>query len=369
MRLTFALKALLILSLLATASCGKKEQPTPAKPANVIKGAATETVRLQSLDENFEASGTVRSRTSAIVSPRIAGVITVMNAREGSRVRKGDTLAQLEARENQANAAAAANAVEDARRAIDEAKARKSLADAQFERYQKLFKGDAVSRQEFEIKQTEKELAQQGVARAEARLAQMQEQSKGAGAYADYTRIMAPISGIITLRQADLGATVFPGQPVFTIEDESGYQLELAIPESLTIKVKPGTAVLVTLDAMGSGFSGKISEVVPSADPLSRTFTAKIPLTQKGLKSGMFGRGAISLGSRVSGMTLPRSAIIERGALTSVWVLDRENVARMRLVKTGRLLGDRLEILAGLSDGERIVTGGAEKVSEGAKVE
>jgi multidrug efflux system membrane fusion protein len=369
MRFKNALQALFIILLLMVTSCGKKDQPVPEKPVTVIKGVIAEVAKSQSLDENFEAVGTVRSRTSAIVSPRIAGVITAINAREGTRVRKGETLAQLDARENQANAAAAVGAVEDARRAVDESIARRSLADAQFDRYQKLFKRDAVSRQEFEIKETEKELAQQGLARAEARLKQMQEQSKGAGAFADYTKIAAPISGIITLRQADLGATVFPGQPVFTIEDESGYQLELAIPESLALKVRPGTTAQVTLDAMGSSFAGRITEIVPSADPLSRTFTAKIPLQQKGLNSGMFGRGAISLGSKVNGMTLPKSAVIERGALTSVWVLDKENIARMRIVKIGKFLGERVEVLSGLSDGERVVVGGVEKMSEGAKVE
>jgi multidrug resistance efflux pump len=121
-----------------------------------------------------------------------------------------DILARLDAREKQANAAAAEGAVEDARRALDESRARRTLADTQFERYQKLFKSDVISRQEFEIKGTEKELAQQGVARAEARLKQTQEQSTGAGAIADYTRLAAPISVVISSRQADLGATVFP---------------------------------------------------------------------------------------------------------------------------------------------------------------
>jgi len=369
MRFRNDLQVLFIPFLLMATSCGNKEQSTPVKPVTVIKGAAVESAGSQALDENFEAAGTVRSRTSAIVSPRIAGVITVLNVREGSRVRKGEILARLDASENQANAAAAVNAVEDARRALEESVARMSLADAQFDRYQKLFKSDAVSRQDFEVKQTDKELAQHGVARAEARLKQMQEQSKGAGAYADYTKIIAPISGIITSRQADLGATIFPGQPVFTIEDESGYQLELAIPESLALKVRPGTVAQVTLDALGSSFAGRIAEIVPAADPLSRTFTAKVPLMQKGLKTGMFGRGVINLGSKVSGMTLPKSAVVEKGALSSVWVLDKENIARMRIVKVGKLLRERVEVLSGLSDGEKVVVGGVEKMSEGAKVE
>jgi RND family efflux transporter MFP subunit len=133
--------------------------------------------------------------------------------------------------------------------------------------------------------------------------------------------------------------------------------------------VNPGTFVQVTLDAIGSSFSAKIAEVVPAADPLTRTFSAKIPLSQKGLKSGMFGRGTISLGSRINGITLPKRAVVERGALTFVWVLDTNSMAGMRIVKVGKALGERVEILAGISDGERVVTSGVEKVNEGSKVE
>jgi len=359
-----------ILGMLLLSACSKKEHNaaiTSDMPS--LKGALVETVKLESLDESFDATGTVSSTTTAIVSPRIPGVISVLSVKEGSRVKKGDILAQLDARENQANAAAAEGAVEDARRALDESKARRTLADTQFERYQKLFKSDVISRQEFEIKGTEKELAQQGVARAAARLKQSQEQSAGAGAFADYTRITSPISGIITSRQADLGATVFPGQPLFTLEDENSYQLELAIPESMSQRVSQGTSVQVTLDAIEGSFSTRIADIVPSADKFSRTFTAKIPLQQKGLKSGMFGRGTIRLGTSVLGMTLPQTGVVERGALTSVWVLDKDNIARMRIVKVGKSIGERIEILSGLSDGERIIVGSAEKVSEGQKVE
>lgn len=350
-------------------SCGRKEQSAGDTPVAVVKGVVTETVKAESLPEILDVVGTVRSKTAAVVTPRIPGVIIVMRAKEGDRVKRGDVIARLDAQETQATALAAGNAVEDAQRALDEAQSRKKLADAQYERYRQLFKGDAVSRQDFELKETDKELALQGVARAEARLKQAQHQSSGAGTIADYTKIVAPISGIITSRTADLGATVFPAQPLFTIEDETGYQLELAIPESMAAKVRPGSAVQITLDALGSSFAARIAEVVPAADPASRTFIAKVPLVQKGLKSGMFGRGAITLGTVVSGMSVSRTSLIERGALTSVWVVETGNIARLRLVKVGRTVGDRLEILAGLSAGERVVINGVEKVSDGVKVE
>ena len=334
-----------------------------------VTGIATETVHTTNLPEVREIVGTVRARTSAVVSSRIPGTISVLRVREGDRVKKGQLLLQLDAQENQANAAAARQAAMRRAQALDEARTRKRLAETTFERYQKLFSEQAISRPEFDVKQTERELAGQAVVRAEARLKQAQAGARAAGNISDYTRISAPISGIITSKPADLGTSVFPSQPLLTIEDEGSYQLELAIPENMATTVKAGTALQVTLDALGSPFSAKIAEIIPSADPASRTFNAKINLDQKGLKSGMFGRGALALGSSVSGMLVPRKAIIERGALTSVWwVLDKESIAHLRLVKSGKTIGDRVEVLSGLSDGERLVVSGAEKLNEGTKV-
>lgn len=371
MRKYESLAAIVVAVALTTAGCSQKREaePTVSSPAAIVKGVVLETVRSAALPELLEVSGTVRARTSAVVSARIAGSVNLLRVREGDRVRRGQLLAQLDAQENQANAAAAKAGIEEAGRALDEALSRKKLADATFERYQNLLKEQAVSRQEFDSRRADQEQAGQGVARAGARLKQAQEGSRAAGAVAGYAKIMAPISGVITVKQVDLGATVFPAQPLLTIEDEGSYQLELAIPESMVARVKPGTAVQVSLDAAKSVFPAKISEIVPISDPVSRTFAAKINLSHKGLRTGMFGRGTLLLGSTVTGILVSKKALVERGALTSAWVLDKNNVARMRLIKTGKAVGEKVEILSGLSDGERVVVGGLEKVSEGTKVE
>ena len=363
--------ALLVTGALLAAGCGGKkgEQSHSAAAPAVVKGVQLETVKTARLPETIELSGTVRARTSAMVAARIPGSVTLLGVREGDRVRKGQLLARLEAGENLAQAAAAASGVDEARRALEEAQARKKLADKTMERFTKLFNEQAVSRQEYDVRQTERELALQGVARAEARLRQAQESSKGAGAVADYTRITAPISGIISAKQVDLGATVFPGQPLMTIEDEGSYQLELAVPENMATRVKLGQSLQVSLDALGQAISAKVSEVVPAADPVSRTFMARVNLNQKGLRSGMFGRGSIPVGIEKNSLLIQRQSLVERGAMTSVWVVANDGLARMRLVKTGRNVGDRVEVLSGLSDGERVVVGGVDKVIEGAKVE
>lgn len=371
MRYYLRLVTILLAVALSASGCSKKHDAGKAEtaPAAVATGVSLEVVKLAAVPDLLDAVGSVRARTSAVVSTRIPGSISALSVREGDRVRKGQLLAQLDAQENQATAAVATAAIDEARRGLDEAVSRKKLADTTFDRYNNLLKEQAVSRQEFDVKQSEKDVAAGAVARAESRLKQAQEGAKAAATMSGYTRIIAPISGIITSKQADLGATVFPGQPLMTIEDEGSYQLELALPESMAARVKPGSPLQVTLDAVGGSFTATIADIVPAADPGSRTFIAKIALNQKGLKSGMFGRGSISLGTATSGITVPKQAVVDRGALTSVWTVDKENIARMRLVKSGRETGGRVEILSGLSEGDRVVVSGAEKVSEGARVE
>lgn len=371
MRSYLLFATILLTAALSTTGCSRQHDAgkTESVPVTVIKGLSLETVKSAAMPEMLEVAGSVRARTSAVVSTRIPGSISVLRVREGDRVRKGQLLAELDAPENQATAAVATAGIDEARHGLEEAVSRRKLADSTFERYQNLFKEEAISRQEYDVRQSEKNMAAQGVARAEARLKQAQEGSKAAATMSDYTRIISPISGIITSKPADLGATVFPGQPLMSIEDEGSYQLELALPESVATRVKPGSPLQVTLDALGSTFAAKIAEIVPTADPGSRTFAARIDLNQKGLKSGMFGRGAIDLGTTVTGITVPIKAVINRGAMAVVWTVDKENIARMRIVKIGRQTGERVEILAGLTDDERVVVTGAETVTEGAKVE
>jgi len=348
--------------------CSESHKNVPTATP-VVNGLTVMAVHLSNLPETLEIVGTVRARTSALVSARIPGTVSVLHVREGDRVRKGQLLGQLESQENVAQATGAVAAIDEARRGIEEAQARRKLADATFGRFQKLYDEQALTRQEFETRQTERDLAHQAVARAESRLRQTQEASRAAGTMADYAKIVAPIAGIIVSKPAGLGATVFPGQPLMTIDDEGSYQLELAIPESHVRAVQAGTTVQVTIDALGSSFGARVAEVVPTSDPASRTFTAKVALSQKGVRSGMFGRGSIALGSVVKGVLVPRTALFERGALTAVWAVGSDEIVRMRLVKAGRLQGDKIEILSGLADGDRIVTAGLEKAVDGARLQ
>lgn len=353
---------------LALNGCSDSHKTTATTPP-VISGLTVIPVQMTDLPELLDSVGTVRARTSAMVSARIPGTVSVLHVREGDRVRKGQLLGNLESMETGAQATGAIAAIDEAKRGLEEAQAHQKLADATYGRFKKLYDEQALTRQEFETRQTERDLSHQAVGRAKARLRQTKEASRAAGVMADYTKIVAPISGIIVAKPADLGATVFPGQPLMTIDDEGSYQLELSIPESQIRVVHAGTPVQVAIDALGTAFTARIAEIVPTSDPGSRTFTAKVPISSKGVRSGMFGRGSIALGSSQKGMQIPHSAVFERGALTAVWSVGSDDIVRMRLVKTGRVQGKMIEILSGLSNGDRIVVAGMEKAVDGARIQ
>jgi RND family efflux transporter MFP subunit len=348
---TATLLAAVLLAILAgcsdTVKKGQGEHP-------VVKGVTLERVEVVSVPERFAASGTVRAKNSAQLAARISGTVTAIQAKPGDRVTRGALLLTLEAVESTAGAAGAVHAVE-------EALARKKLADVTFDRFARLYDEQAVTRQELDTRRAERDVADRGLARA-------REAARAAGAVAGYTRIASPVTGIVTSKSVELGATVFPGMPLMTVEEEGGYRLEVTAPESLLGKVQAGQAVPVSFDGLKENVSGRVVEIVPRVDPLSRTFLVKLDIPSTGLRSGSFGRAMFPTGTR-RGILVPKSALRERGELTSVWVVDGSSIARMRLVKPGEPRGDRVEILAGLGGGERIVVGGVEKVVDGARVQ
>jgi RND family efflux transporter MFP subunit len=365
-----AAKAFLLATwaLLAFSGCNR-DAPRGGAPERppVLRGVTLETTREESIPDLVEVTGTVRARNSALIASRIPGTVTGILVREGERAPKGKLLLTIEAAESLAGAAGARAAAEEALRGVEEARARKRLADTTFERYTILFREQAVTRQELDGRQMERDVAAEGFARAEARLNQAREGAKAAATLAGYSRVTAPFAGIVTSKTAEMGMTVFPGTPLLTLEEEGHYRLEAILPESLMGKAKQGDKIGVAIDGIGD-LNGMVAEVAPAADPASRTFMVKIDLNATGLRSGIFGRAYFPGGSR-QGVLVPKSAVVERGALTSLWVVGKDNFVRMRLVKAGRPVSGRVEILAGLSAGERVAVNGLDKVVDGAKVE
>lgn len=359
----------LVIGMLLTGGCGMKDKTAPGtKPPVVVRGVQVQTVREATVAEEFIAAGTVRARNSAAVAARIAGTVTSLAVREGDRVAKGRFLLAIEVPEQSATAAAARAGVDETARGLDEARSRLVLAETTYARFSTLYREEAATKQELDVRQADRDVALQAVARAEARLEQARQGSRAAGTVAGYGSVVAPLAGIVTAKSVAAGMTVFPGMPLVTIEEEGDYRLEAMVPESVLKGVKLGQVVGVTIDGAAIQGNGRVVEIVPAADTATHTFTVKIALAGKGLRSGMFGRAGFTMASR-PGLVVPKGGVVERGALTSLWVLDRERIARLRLVKLGKEQDGTVEVVSGLSPGETIVVGNTQKVTEGVRIE
>lgn len=360
-------EAIAAMLIAASFGCSAKEAGPKSGPRTTVGGVPVESVVRSGITDEAVAVGTVRARNSAVLLSRLPGTVRRVDVREGDRVGKGRLLVLIDAEETSAQAGAASATVDEARRALAQAEARKRLADVTFQRYRNLFDQQAATRQELDTRRAEMDVAEQERARAASGLEAARKSSEAASAAAGHARIVAPFAGVITARAVDPGATVFPGTHLVTLEEEGKYQVDAAVPESLVGRLAKGGSVRVDLGG-GKTLDGTVAEIVPTADPATRTFTAKVEISCTCARSGTFARVLIPAGQR-KGIVVPASAVIDREGLTSVWVVDPRSTARMRLVKLGKREGDKIEVLAGLSEGERIITGSLEKVVEGALVE
>lgn len=191
---------------------------------------------------------------------------------------------------------------------------------------------------------------------------------KAAEVSLSYGAVTAPFSGRIVERWVDPGTMATPGAPLVTIEGGE-YRLEAVVPEALLPKLKKGERLAIRVDALPSEtFRGQVAEIVPQGDSSSHTFLVRVSLgaaTQ--LKSGMFGRLAIPTGN-ASRLLIPVSATWEREGLDYVFAVNQDGIVRLRIITLGAKQGDRIEVLSGLTDGERIVVGDRSQVADGAKV-
>ncbi|MBL8191297.1 MAG: HlyD family efflux transporter periplasmic adaptor subunit, partial [Acidobacteria bacterium] len=153
------------------------------------------------------------------------------------------------------------------------------------------------------------------------------------------------------------------------IEDAAQYRLEAAVEESQIGKIHLKDRARVKIDAIGEELESTVAEILPAADPMSRSYTVKLDISSsQPLRSGLYGTARFVRGQRQA-ITVPASAIAQRGQLTGVFVVDGANIARLRLIKTGKSFGDRVEVLSGLNEGERIAVDGIAKLNDGAKVQ
>ncbi len=315
-----------------------------------VSGVTVEAVPLSETDQFIETSGTVRSRTVSLVASRMMGTVTAVKAGEGDRVRAGQLLAIIDDRD-------VAQKVKAAEHAVEAARQQKSLADVTYQRYKNLHDDRALTGQELDQAGTQKQVAASEYERAQAMLEE-------ARIYQGFTRVVSPVAGVVTEKKTDLGSTVVPGMQLFAVEDTSGYRVEANFDEKNAAAVKPGTVAKVTIASLNRDLDGTVTEVVPSVDPATRSFLVKIAVKSDGLRNGAYAKVAIPAGKRPA-LLVSKQAVVERGQLTGLYLVDANGLITYRLIRTGRSYGDRIEVLTGLNPGDTVIVEGVDRAVDG----
>ena len=372
----------LLFALALLTSCGNEPPRRSASSPSTPVAVQVATVATQDWPAVYEATGTVRARTSGTVSSKVMGYVQQVNAQVGDRVRAGQILVTLDAREleegvrgAEAGRAEVQSAIPEAESAVAAAKANLDLAQTTYKRIEDLAGKKSISNQEFDeasarLKgaQANYEMARSRRAQLDPRLAAAEQAIRSATIVRDYAKIAAPFSGVVTAKSVEPGNLATPGAPLLTVEQEGVYRLEASVDESRLPSARAGATVEVALEGVERRLSARVSEVVPAVDAASRSSIVKIDLPAIPLlRSGMFGRAFFPLGSR-SVVVVPASAIVERGQLQSVFVAE-EGTARTRLVTIGQRAQDAVEVLSGLSAGEKVVTPVPTGLQDGARLE
>jgi len=368
--------------ILMTAACSRdKTTPAAAGTQPAALAEQVETVAASPIVDAYRAGGTVRARETAAIAAKIVASILEIRVRAGDRVKPGQTLivldrSSLEANVRRAEAACteAEGAIAETENAIAATNANRELARVTHRRFEDLLAKASISQQEFDESQAQLksagaalEMAVSKRRQAEARRSQAEAELAAARVALGYATLAAPFPGLVTERKADPGSLATPGALLLTLEREGNLRLETSIDESRLGLVRIGEHVAVEIDGLNRTVSGRVGETVPSIDAATRSFTAKIDLPAvPGLRTGMFGRAAFPAGERRA-LLVPQSAVLERGQIRSVYVLEGDT-ARLRLVTLGEARDDRREILSGLTAGENIIVAPTPLLSDGRRV-
>lgn len=347
------LLVLLIAGTVLSGCKGKAATETALGNRQQFTGVTIEAVPLSQADEYIETSATVKAKTTSIVASRMMGTITSMKAKEGDRVQAGQVLATVDDSD-------IVQKVRAAEKGVEAAAQQKALSDITYQRYKNLHDDRALTGQELDQYDTQKKVADLEYERAKA----MHQEAR---VYHGFTRITSPVSGIVTEKKADIGSMAVPGAPLFTIEDTSGYRLEAHIDEKYAVQVKQGMEARIYIDALGREIKGVVSEVVPSVDPLTRTSLVKVSISGEGLRNGSYAKVSLPAGKKEA-LLVSRKAVVEKGQLTGVYVVDANSIATYRLIRLGRVYGDRVEVLSGLNPDEKVIVENVEKAVDGGIV-
>ncbi|MBI1943218.1 MAG: efflux RND transporter periplasmic adaptor subunit [Betaproteobacteria bacterium] len=320
------------------ASCGKDE----AKPIKPAAGPASAPVELREIDLTYSAEGLVEAVRQSTVSAQVSGRIVELRFDVGDSVKKGEVIVRIDER-----AATQAQAASEAQ--VREADAAARNARAQYERSRQLLAQRFIS-------QAALDKAEAEYRQAQARLTAMLAGAGQAATERSFATIVAPYSGVVAARHAELGEMAVPGKPLMTGFDPASLRVVANVPQRQLAAVEATGRARVEIPSLGLWIDARQVTVVPAADPRTHTTRVRLelPADVRGVYPGVFARAHFAVG-RAPRLLVPREAVLHRSEVTGVYVIDDKGAARLRQIRLGTAGDERaVEVLAGLKPGERV---------------
>ncbi|MGZ8290448.1 MAG: efflux RND transporter periplasmic adaptor subunit [Telluria sp.] len=339
-------------AFLASRPAAEQPKAGPAKPALTVTSARPLPA---SLPLKLAANGNVVAWQEAVIGSESGGLrLTEVRVNVGDAVKKGEVLAVFSGDTVNADVA-------QARAALMEAQATAAEAAANAGRARSLQDSGALSAQQISQYVTAEQTANARIAAARAGLAAQQLRLK-------YTAVTAPDSGVISARTATVGSVVGVGTELFRMIRQGRLEWRAEVTATELTRIKPGATARVVA-ANGSELTGRVRMIAPTVDPQTRSALVYVDLppmqgAAAPFKAGMFASGQFELGTSQA-MTVPQQAIAVRDGFSYVFRLNRDNRVSQLKVTTGRRLGDRVEIVAGLAPDVLVVVSGAGFLNDG----
>jgi len=343
----------LVLSLALCGGCSEKPQATPEpRLVNVVS------VTIGSSNADVGYSGEVRARYETNLSFRVAGKIVARNVEVGGLVKRGDVLARLDPEDQQLNARGAQSQLAAAKSEYEQSK-------AELARYTDLFKKEFISKAEFDRWQNAYNVAKARLDQAQAQLAVTKNQT-------GYTELSADHAGVVTAIPIEVGQVVAAGQTVMKLARTDDREVVISIPENRLSELSAAREIDISLWADPSKkYKGRLREVSPAADPVTRTYAAKVsalnadPAMKLGMTANVYLKGV----QRSVAVMLPATALFQDNGHAAVWVVDKAaSQVKLVPVEVGEYLEDRVAVLSGLNVGDMVVRAGVHKLFAGEKV-
>lgn len=345
--------ALPALVLVAACSKAPETRPEEIRPVRVMKvgAGAAPAARIA------EYAGEVRPRHEARLSFRVGGKVIERMVEVGTHVRQGQPIARLDP-DDLAYAAASARAQ------VASVEAEHSLTASDLKRYTDLREKNFISQAEYDRRAS-------AHTTASARLDAVRAQYRQVANQAAYATLTADGAGVITAVEAEAGQVVGAGQTVVRLARNGEREIAIAVPESQRELVEQARHFRVTLNSIpGRQWIGRLRELSPAADPVTRTYAARITVPGAGetAELGMSARVAVQGAAATGGIELPIAALYARGDTPQVWLVDADGSVRLAAVKTRGLAGEQVVIESGLAAGDVVVTAGAQLLRAGQLV-